>query len=215
MASPVRHGSCTVRPAARAEEILTLHVEDLDLEFRRARVVSKGGAIEYVHWATPTARLLPRLLAGSAGLAGEACQHRRHLVHPIADIAQRSPGQAQSVSRGRHAGHGGGHLQQLPGGGGDVDQPVRLCPANAEFGGGVRPGELVGGRWNGDGGCESLLLSGDRGVFQQVQVGVPQMRQGDSDSALASVLEETLVSQIAFVLEQAVQVHGDLSGRSG
>ncbi|MGJ6969701.1 tyrosine-type recombinase/integrase [Streptosporangium sp. G11] len=50
--------------AARAEEILTLNVEDLDLEFRRARVTSKGGAIEYVHWATPTARLLPRLLAG-------------------------------------------------------------------------------------------------------------------------------------------------------
>ncbi|RSN02947.1 plasmid multimer resolution protein pmrA [Nonomuraea sp. WAC 01424] len=50
--------------AARAEEILTLNVEDLDLEFRRARVVSKGGAIEYVHWATPTARILPRLLAG-------------------------------------------------------------------------------------------------------------------------------------------------------
>ncbi|MEU7855313.1 tyrosine-type recombinase/integrase [Nonomuraea sp. NPDC049141] len=50
--------------AARAEEILSLNVEDLDLEFRRARVVSKGGAIEYVHWATPTARLLPRLLAG-------------------------------------------------------------------------------------------------------------------------------------------------------
>ncbi|MGI5291400.1 tyrosine-type recombinase/integrase [Nonomuraea polychroma] len=50
--------------AARAEEILTLNVEDLDPEFRRARVTSKGGAIEYVHWATPTARLLPRLLAG-------------------------------------------------------------------------------------------------------------------------------------------------------
>ncbi|MEU7835647.1 MULTISPECIES: site-specific integrase [unclassified Nonomuraea] len=50
--------------AARAEEILTLNVEDLDLEFRRARVVSKGGAIEYVHWATATARLLPRLLTG-------------------------------------------------------------------------------------------------------------------------------------------------------
>ncbi len=50
--------------AARAEEILTLNVEDLDLEFRRARVVSEGGAIEYVHWATPTARLLPRLLGG-------------------------------------------------------------------------------------------------------------------------------------------------------
>ncbi|MFC3985204.1 tyrosine-type recombinase/integrase [Streptosporangium jomthongense] len=50
--------------AARAEEILTLNIEDLDPEFRRARVTSKGGAIEYVHWATSTARLLPRLLAG-------------------------------------------------------------------------------------------------------------------------------------------------------
>ncbi|MGO8895419.1 MAG: tyrosine-type recombinase/integrase [Streptosporangiaceae bacterium] len=38
--------------AARAEEILTLNVEDLDPEFRRARVKSKGGAAEYVHWAT-------------------------------------------------------------------------------------------------------------------------------------------------------------------
>jgi len=50
--------------AARTEEILTLNIEDLDLEFRRARVTSKGGAIEYVHWATPTARILPRLLSG-------------------------------------------------------------------------------------------------------------------------------------------------------
>ncbi|MEU4235418.1 hypothetical protein AB0F17_65070 [Nonomuraea sp. NPDC026600] len=50
--------------AARAEEILTLNIEDLDPEFRRARVTSKGGAIEYVHWATPTARILPRLLVG-------------------------------------------------------------------------------------------------------------------------------------------------------
>ncbi|MDR8415224.1 tyrosine-type recombinase/integrase [Nonomuraea sp. 3-1Str] len=50
--------------AARADEILSLDVADLDLERRRARVTSKGGAIEYVHWATATARLLPRLLQG-------------------------------------------------------------------------------------------------------------------------------------------------------
>jgi Phage integrase family len=50
--------------AARAEEILSLNIEDLELELRRARVHSKGGAIEYVHWATGTARLLPRLLRG-------------------------------------------------------------------------------------------------------------------------------------------------------
>jgi site-specific recombinase XerD len=50
--------------AARAEEILSLDVDDLDTELRRARVRSKGGAIEYVHWQTGTARLLPRLLKG-------------------------------------------------------------------------------------------------------------------------------------------------------
>jgi integrase len=50
--------------AARAEELLSLNIEDLDLGFRRGRVHSKGGAIEYVHWATGTARLLPRLLRG-------------------------------------------------------------------------------------------------------------------------------------------------------
>ncbi|GAA1626479.1 hypothetical protein GCM10009733_024030 [Nonomuraea maheshkhaliensis] len=48
--------------AARADEILSLNIEDLDLEFRRGRVTSKGGAVEYVHWATGTA--LPRLLRG-------------------------------------------------------------------------------------------------------------------------------------------------------
>jgi site-specific recombinase XerD len=49
---------------ARAEEILGLDVPDLDMEFRRALVVEKGGDRAYVHWETPTARLLPRLLAG-------------------------------------------------------------------------------------------------------------------------------------------------------
>jgi len=37
--------------AARAEELLSLNIDDLDLKFRRGRVTSKGGAIEYVHWA--------------------------------------------------------------------------------------------------------------------------------------------------------------------
>jgi integrase len=50
--------------AARAEEILTLDVGDLDLPGRRARVVSKGGAVDWVFWQTGTARLLPRLLSG-------------------------------------------------------------------------------------------------------------------------------------------------------
>ena len=67
--------------AARAEEILSLNIEDLDPEFRRARVTSKGGAIEYVHWATATARLLPRLLQGRQARAGvpgrSACSRLR------------------------------------------------------------------------------------------------------------------------------------------
>jgi site-specific recombinase XerD len=51
---------------ARAEEILGLDVSDLDMEFRRALVTEKGGDRAYVHRETPTARLLPRLLAGRA-----------------------------------------------------------------------------------------------------------------------------------------------------
>lgn len=50
--------------AARAEEILTLDVTDLDLASKRARVVSKGGKTEWVFWQTGAAMLLPRLLAG-------------------------------------------------------------------------------------------------------------------------------------------------------
>lgn len=50
--------------AARAEEILNLNLSDLDLPNRRARVVSKGGQIEWVHYESGAAALLPRLLAG-------------------------------------------------------------------------------------------------------------------------------------------------------
>jgi hypothetical protein len=35
---------------ARAEDILCLDVEDLLLADKRGRVISKGGAIEWVHW---------------------------------------------------------------------------------------------------------------------------------------------------------------------
>jgi integrase len=48
--------------AARAAEILSLNVEDLDLDNRRAPLRSKGGDVEWVYWDTGTARLLPRLL---------------------------------------------------------------------------------------------------------------------------------------------------------
>jgi integrase len=48
--------------AARGSEILNLDIEDLDLVNRRAKVISKGGMVEYVFWQTRTARLLPRYI---------------------------------------------------------------------------------------------------------------------------------------------------------
>lgn len=48
--------------AARTAEILSLNVEELDLENRRAPLTSKGGDTEWVYWDAGTARLLPRIL---------------------------------------------------------------------------------------------------------------------------------------------------------
>jgi integrase len=56
--------------AARANELLALDIGDLDLANRRARVHSKGGAVEWVFWRTGSAQLLPRLLAGRTGGPG-------------------------------------------------------------------------------------------------------------------------------------------------
>jgi integrase len=50
--------------AARAQEALSLNVEDVDLDNKRARVRSKGGDIEWLHLQAGSARLLPRLIAG-------------------------------------------------------------------------------------------------------------------------------------------------------
>ncbi len=50
--------------AARASEALSLNVEDLDLPNRSAAITGKGGRRDYVFWQTPTARLLPHLVAG-------------------------------------------------------------------------------------------------------------------------------------------------------
>jgi hypothetical protein len=49
---------------ARAEEILGLDVPDLDMEFRLALVVERGGDRVYVHWETPTD--LPQRACGAA-----------------------------------------------------------------------------------------------------------------------------------------------------
>ena len=46
--------------AARANEILALNIEDLDVGARRAVIRGKGGHRQEVVWASGTARLLPR-----------------------------------------------------------------------------------------------------------------------------------------------------------
>ncbi|GAA4976406.1 integrase [Nonomuraea thailandensis] len=68
--------------AARAAEILSLNVEDLDLENRRAPLRSKGGDVEWVYWDAGTARLLPRLLRLPDGHAG---------AHPDGPVRTRGP----------------------------------------------------------------------------------------------------------------------------
>ena len=52
--------------AARAQEVLSLNVEDVELENKRARVRSKGGDIEWLHLQSGSARLLPKLIGGRA-----------------------------------------------------------------------------------------------------------------------------------------------------
>jgi integrase len=48
--------------AARASEALSINVEDLELDNKRVRVLSKGGDIDWLHFQSGAARLLPRLI---------------------------------------------------------------------------------------------------------------------------------------------------------
>jgi integrase len=50
--------------AARADEILRLNIEDLDIPAKRARTRSKGGDVDWLFLCSGGARLLPSLLAG-------------------------------------------------------------------------------------------------------------------------------------------------------
>jgi len=50
--------------AARAEEILSTDVGELDLENKRLRVVRKGGDKDWLHFQSGSARLLPKLIGG-------------------------------------------------------------------------------------------------------------------------------------------------------
>jgi site-specific recombinase XerD len=50
--------------AARAEEVLSADVDDLDMASKRLRVVRKGGDTDWLHFQSGSARLLPRLITG-------------------------------------------------------------------------------------------------------------------------------------------------------
>jgi integrase/recombinase XerC/integrase/recombinase XerD len=50
--------------AGRAEELLQLDVEHLDLANRQAQIIGKGGSAERIFWDSEAARLLTRLVVG-------------------------------------------------------------------------------------------------------------------------------------------------------
>jgi site-specific recombinase XerD len=54
---------CLYSTAARAREILSVNVENLDLPRKRAVIVGKGGHQEYIVWGAATARLMRRYIA--------------------------------------------------------------------------------------------------------------------------------------------------------
>ena len=72
--------------AARAGEVLSLDVGDLDLRNRRAKVRRKGGAADIIVWRTSTARLLPRLLAGRRDGPVFLTQRRARVALPPIDL---------------------------------------------------------------------------------------------------------------------------------
>jgi site-specific recombinase XerD len=49
---------------ARADEVLALNIEDLDLANKRGQITGKGGDTRWIHWQSSTARLSPRLIGG-------------------------------------------------------------------------------------------------------------------------------------------------------
>ena len=65
--------------AARANELLSLNIENIQIENREAVIVGKGGSAERIYWTSTTARLLPRIINGRTR---RAAVHRRHWGNP-------------------------------------------------------------------------------------------------------------------------------------
>ncbi|MFD8563575.1 hypothetical protein ACFV1N_40415 [Streptosporangium canum] len=55
-----------VTVAARAEEVLALDADDLDLRSRRTKVRRKGGAVDVIVWRTATAHSCPAYRTAAA-----------------------------------------------------------------------------------------------------------------------------------------------------
>ena len=72
--------------AARTSEVLALDVGDLDRARRRARIRSKGGSVDMVVWAAPTARLLGRYLADRSGGPLFLTRWRSRTAPPVRDL---------------------------------------------------------------------------------------------------------------------------------
>jgi integrase/recombinase XerC/integrase/recombinase XerD len=72
--------------AARANEVLSLDVDDLDVRNRKAKVRRKGGAVDVIVWQTATARLLPRLLEGRRTGPVFLTARRARVALPPADL---------------------------------------------------------------------------------------------------------------------------------
>ena len=102
--------------AARASEVLALDVDDLDRARRRARIRSKGGSVDMVVWAAPTARLLGRYLTDRTHGPLFLTRWRTRTAPPVRDLYQPT-GQARLSYRTaaaefrRHS--GGWTLHQL------------------------------------------------------------------------------------------------------
>jgi hypothetical protein len=105
--------------AARAEEVLSLDIDELDLRNRRAKVRREGDAADIIVWRTQTAQLPPRLLDGRrtgccslTDWRGWNC-HRSTWIRSQAGrgcptderlSASRTPPRNRQVGRGRYTG---------------------------------------------------------------------------------------------------------------
>jgi integrase len=71
---------------ARADELLGIDIEALDLGRREGTVHAKGGNVETIWWSTGSARLLPRLISGRTRGPLFLAARRPTRPMPVADV---------------------------------------------------------------------------------------------------------------------------------